>query len=62
MFVELILVIFVGCALFAVFFPILFFVVQFLKHGLDRAFDDYMEYKYTQAVLNNANMHDEQKK
>jgi hypothetical protein len=44
-------------------FPVIFFIVQWSRKGFNGAFQDYMEYKYTEAVLNNANMnHDEHKK
>jgi hypothetical protein len=54
MFVELILVVFVGSALLAIFLPIVYFLWLILTQDSDKAFEEYMEYKYTQAILNNA--------
>jgi hypothetical protein len=54
MIAELLVFIMVGCAIFVVASPVIFFIVSFLKKGLNGAFENYMDYKTTQAILNNA--------
>jgi hypothetical protein len=61
-FVDVIIFVFVGLAIFAVALPAIFFIWSFAKKGPEGAFKDYMEYKYTQAILNNANMKDDEHK